>query len=365
MGRPRNSLPSLLIDRSRNRAYCRANGRFVVLGPAIGGEPSPEAKAAYGRLIADLAQNPQQTPNSRTVRSGLSRATAVTVNHVCLRFVETALPRYVTPDGEPSAEDRCHRGVLRLLRSLFGATPAADFGPLKARVVRDAMIAKGWGRRFTNKQMVRLRQIFKLAVSYELIPADVLASLKSLPALRPGDIDKPDPPARRAVPLEDIETVKARLLQRNRDIVDLLLFTAARPSELLGLTTATIDQTGAAWKARIEQHKNAHRGHERTLYFGPKAQLILRRYLKPDAPDDRLFSTSVDTLTKAIGDACKRAGITRFSAYHLRHTGATLLRDEIGLEAAQAVLGHRHADMTLHYSAAASKAATDAVRKIG
>ncbi|HUQ72558.1 MAG TPA: tyrosine-type recombinase/integrase [Planctomycetaceae bacterium] len=362
MARPRNSLPSLLTDPRRNRAYCRVGGKFITLGPA----GSAEAQAAYGRLIAQLAQNPAETPNSRAVRSGATRgATAVTVNHVCRKFIDVAIPRYVTGTGELSAEERCFRSVLKLLRITFGETPAGEFGPLKARVIRDAMVAKGWSRKFTNKQMVRLRQVFKLAVSYELIPASVLEALRSLPALRPGDIDRPDPPARRAVPLEDVEAVKGRLRQANRDLVDLLTFTSARPSELLGLTTGAIDQSGTVWHARIVQHKNAHRGHERTLYFGPKAQLILRRYLKPDAADDRLFSTSVDTLTKAIRDACKRAKVNRFSAYHLRHTGATLLRDEIGLEAAQAVLGHRHADMTLHYSAAASKAATEAVRKIG
>jgi len=47
MGRPKSLVPKLCIDRTRNRAFCKIDGRFVVLGPA----GSPEAQAAYGRLL--------------------------------------------------------------------------------------------------------------------------------------------------------------------------------------------------------------------------------------------------------------------------------------------------------------------------
>jgi integrase len=144
-----------------------------------------------------------------------------------------------------SAEATCFEGAIQILRELFGDTNAADFGPLKLRTVRAEMVAKGWSRRYINKQCVRVRQIFRYAASFELIPAAVVESLRSLPALQPGETAAPERPRRRAVSLEHVESAQARMRQRNRDIIDLLLQTGARPSELLSLRTGDIDQNPA------------------------------------------------------------------------------------------------------------------------
>jgi hypothetical protein len=34
MPRPRNKIPKLYIDQSRNRAFCKIDGKFLVMGPA-------------------------------------------------------------------------------------------------------------------------------------------------------------------------------------------------------------------------------------------------------------------------------------------------------------------------------------------
>ncbi|WLD11390.1 hypothetical protein [Planctellipticum variicoloris] len=51
------------------------------------------------------------------------------------------LPKYKTADGQPSAEQACFKGVVKILRRLFGETPAAEFGPVKLRLVRSEMVA--------------------------------------------------------------------------------------------------------------------------------------------------------------------------------------------------------------------------------
>jgi len=70
-------------------------------------------------------------------------------------------------------------------------------------------------------------------------------------------------------------------------------------------------------------------------------------------------------LTKAIRSACERAGVAHWTAYQLRHSCATTLVDEIGIDAARSVLGHKTLSQTLHYSATAKKHARDAVTKHG
>jgi integrase len=49
----------------------------------------------------------------------------------------------------------------------------------------------------------------------------------------------------------------------------------------------------------------------------------------------------------------------------LRHTNASNVRDEFGLEHTQAVLGHSTADMSQHYAKASKAKAAEVARKIG
>ena len=83
------------------------------------------------------------------------------------------------------------------------------------------------------------------------------------------------------------------LSEKCRDLFDLLRWTGARPGELLSLSWGKIDRTKTVWIADLDHHKTAHKGKRRRLYFGPRAQLILRRLNTGDA--DRLLSRCTTT----------------------------------------------------------------------
>lgn len=53
---------------------------------------------------------------------------------------------------------------------------------------------------------------------------------------------------------------------------------------------------------------------------------------------------------QAIQRAARRAGVPHWHPYQLRHLAATHIRNLLGVEAAQAALGHSHAAMTEHYA---------------
>jgi Phage integrase family len=86
------------------------------------------------------------------------------------------------------------------------------------------------------------------------------------------------------------------------------------------------------------------------LAFGPKAQVVLEKYLQDSEPDRPLFHIRRNTYSNIVRAACKRAGISPFVPHELRHTSATLIRDRFCTDAAQAVLGHSKPDMTAHYT---------------
>jgi hypothetical protein len=64
------------------------------------------------------------------------------------------------------------RDVLRVLKRLYGPTSAAAFGPLSLEVQQE-MIRLGWCRTNINRQIGRVRHVFKWAAGNELIPASV------------------------------------------------------------------------------------------------------------------------------------------------------------------------------------------------
>jgi integrase len=162
--------------------------------------------------------------------------------------------------------------------------------------------------------------------------------------------------------------------------------TGARPAEITRITTADVDQAGDVWLARLEKHKTAGYGHVREIPIGRTAQHVLTPWLRPNAPDDPVFSPlrvdarqpkrkgkrppgraySRAAFQQVVRRACRRAGISpAWSPNALRHAFGSKLREIGGLEASQMALGHAKPDTTLIYTSAAKKRMMDAVREMG
>ncbi len=364
MPRRRSALPKLCLHKPSGRAVMFVNRRPVYLGKY----DTPEAREAYGELIAKLCKG----ETLEAAQANQSPAGLKLVD-LLLKYATEELPRFSRD------EKHCQRSAIRILRQLFGETNAVDFGPLKLRIVRDAMVAgdphavdsdgkpsprKPWSRDFINKQVKRVRAIFRWGVSWEIIPQTVADALNSVLPLKMGETAAPDYKARRSVPPANIEAVRERLKPRDRDILDLMLLTGARPGELIGLRVKDVDRTGETWRCELAKHKTSHKGKDRILIFNRKAQAILLRHIKAD-PDARFFITTRSTFSNKIKAVCEAAEITPWVPHQLRHTVGTLLADEMGLESAQRLLGHSDSMMTEHYSRAAEKMATAAAKRLG
>lgn len=277
-----------------------------------------------------------------------------------LFHTEYALPRYRNADGRPNAEVDCFRSLARLLVANFGNVPVDKFRALALRELRKEMIAAGWSRKWINKQVGRVRLMFRVGASLELVDPETVASLKTLPALMPFESNARETEPRKGVTAADLKAVRAVMPQGHRDIFDLLLLTGARPGEILGLTTGLIEREGDVWRSDLKNHKNMRRGKSRVLFFSAPAQAILWKYLTLD-PDRYLFSMRPSSFSGALKRHCLKAGVPHFVPHQLRHTVATILADDLGLEAAQRVLGHSELAMSAHYSLGAEKQAKLAV----
>ncbi|MCX7424388.1 MAG: site-specific integrase [Planctomycetia bacterium] len=374
---------------------------------------TPASKERYSRFVAELASSPTATPPPTA-----QDASTITVVEVAAAYLDHA-ERYYQKDGRPSGHLPPLRAALRILRQLYGSVPAADFGPLALRALQQKMVADGAARSYINQHTGQTKRLFKWAVSVELLPPSVYHALVTVPGLKRGRTA-----ARETAPILPVadELVEATLPYMPPIVAAMVQFqrlTGCRPGEVCQLRPRDLDRSGEVWRYSPASHKTAYRGRERTIYVGPKAQRVIEPYLLR-AADAHCFSPAEsvaqqneekranrktrvqpsqrnrrkakpartpamcyvkDSYQRAIARAVVKANKTRtdeasdmgiapillphWHANQLRHTRATEVRREFGLEAAQVVLGHARADVTQTYAERDARLAVEVSKKTG
>ena len=356
-------LPVYRHHKPSGQARVRWQGREIYLGKF----ESPESRQRYAELLTKIVTgtmlDADLLPARRAAKAVQSVVAGISVNELCVAFLRHAEQHYRKGD-KPTAEYDCFLSAIKPLKELFGTIPVHQFGPCSLKAVRQRMVENGWCRRYVNRSVTRIRQIFKFGVENEWVEPSVLQKLQAVAALLAGRTDAPDHAQRQAVPQERIDAVRKIVSAQCRDLIDLQLLVGARPGELLLLTSGMIDRSGEIWTAELREHKTQHHGKVRKLVFGPKAQLILRRHLQAD-PDTKLFRIRRDTYGNAVSRACEKLGIPRWTPHWLRHNVATRVRDEFGIEHAQAMAGHSSPLMTARYASKMDVLAVQVAKSIG
>jgi integrase len=395
------------LHKASGRAVVTLNGRDVFLGK----HGSIESRQRYARLIAEWTANDCQ---ERVAPDDL------TIVELVAQFWTHAQNYYKKPDGTPSSELSCLKQALRPLLALYGDTLAKDFGPKALKAVRGEMIRLEWVRKSINKNVGRLKHIFRWATSNELIPPAVYQAIVTVDGLKAGRSKAKEGKPVKPVPEAWIDAVLPRVSRQVSALIELQLLTGMRPGEACAMRRRDIDTSGDVWIYRPEHHKTEHHGHERVIALGPKAIELIRPFLKPDL-DDYLFSPAdaererresqhaarktpiqygnspgtnrrrkpdmkpgakyrVDSYRRAISRACDEADqffkggrvidnseriIGRWHPHRLRHSASTWLRKRYGIEAAKIILGHKHLSTTEIYAERDLEAAKRIMAQIG
>ena len=351
-------------------------GMVMIKGHAhyLGRYDSPESWERYHRLIADLHAGRQaSSPDLASPDNGL----ALTINELILAYVKFADSYYVK-DGHPTIEPGNIRLVLRLVRRLWGSTPAGSFGPLALKTIRDEMIKAGNCRTEINRRVGRIVRMFKWGVSEELVHPFVYESLRTVSGLREGRSAARESQPVRPVSEEMVMAIRPFVNRQVWAMIELQRLTGMRPGEVVLMRTSDLEMTGDVWSYIPHRHKTEHHGKKREVLLGPRASDILRPWLKSD-PCVYLFSPidamaerqeqrrlqrktrvqpsqrnrrkprpkrlpgaryTVGSYRKAIQVACGKAGISKWHPHQLRHTAATEIRKRFGIEATRIILGH-------------------------
>ena len=255
-------VPSLRHHKASGQAYAVLNGKAVYFGRS----DDPQAEQKYHQAIAEWLAAGKQLPADPNV---------IAVKEVLSRFWIHARDYYRTLTDGRVKELEQFRLAVRPLKELYGESRAADFGPRALKAVRRKMIDHGWCRPYINKQVNRIRHIFKWAVSDELIPGDVLHALQAVPGLRKGRGQAPEPEAVKPVPIEHVNAIEPFVSRQAWAMIQIQLFTAARAGEISQMRPCDIDRENEVWLYRPESHKTAHHGFERKIFIGPRGQQAL------------------------------------------------------------------------------------------
>lgn len=333
--------------------------RFVALGL----HGTPESRAKF-RAILDEWERAQETGEQPT--------TGLTVADLCARFLVHARQHYRDQDGRKTPEVQSYVDSFRQLLADHGETLARDFGPLALKAVRQTWIAAGITRPTINQRGGRIKRAWKWAVSEQLVPPatyQALASVAGLSAGRTAAVER--------VPVAPAPPAAVRLAYRHLDrhwraMVHLQALTGMRPGEVCRLRGDEIDRDGPAgcWVYRPARHKTAWRGHSRDVVLGPRAQRVLRPwltdgYLFPSRAGSNLPHLAENSYGHAVADACRAASCEAWTPNRLRHSAATAIQREAGLDGARAVLGHNDPKTTLTYAARDMRTAAEVMRRIG
>lgn len=392
-------LPKYRHYKPKDLAVVRIQGRDHYLGRY----GSDESKESYRRLIAELVVAPSAQRTGAT--TSRARETELTINELLVAYWDRHVLTYFVKDGCPTSERDNIRQALRFVRPLYGNTAAGEFGPMALKAVRQVMIEACRCRTLINRDVNRIRGMFRWAVEHELVPLPVHQALMTVAGLRAGRSEAREKPP--VVPVSDevVEKTLPFLTPTVAAMVRVQRLTGMRPGEAVLMRVADIDTSDpACWVYRPHRHKGQHRGRDRLVYLGPRAQAILVPFLEA-AGDGYLFSPrrSVEqwraerraqrksALTpsqerrgpkpnpqrthcelyddgayrKAIRKACERACVPVWFPHQLRHSAASEIRRRFGLEASQAVLGHSELGTTQIYAEVDRQAARRVIEEIG
>lgn len=399
-------VPAYCKHKSSGQARCQIGGEDFLFGPY----GSKASKVKYDQLINQWLANGRQLP--RHLADEL-----ITITQLAVLYVKHC-QKYYRKHGKQTDEVVTIKRVVKVVRKLYGTETVEAFGPLKLKAVRQSMVELGWCRKQINKHIGRVKRMFRWGVNEELIPGFVYQNIQAVDGLKLGRSEAVESDPVLPVPLEVVEETLAELNKIVTDMVRVQLLSGARPGEICNLRPADIDVNSDVWIYRPWTHKTEHHGRDRLIYIGPEAQEILQPYLNrakskfcfSPADADEQFrrakrlarktplkyekritkknptrrpSHQYDTASyrKAIHRACDRAyrpdekltgekldtwrSRHRWSPNQLRHTCATEIRRQFGLEAAQVILGHAKADVTQVYAELHQERGIKIARQVG
>ena len=175
MSKKKAQVPQYCLHKPSGRAYLRIRGRVHYIGKY----GSPESRAEYGRLVAEIAVAPVANVDRKLPQA------ALTVVELAAAYQDFA-EGYYRKNGQVTYTAEHGRRAMLLASDLYGHTRAADFGPLCLLAIQRHLAEQGLSRRYVNDMVDKIRRCFKWGVSRELVPNSLYHALSTVEGLHKG-----------------------------------------------------------------------------------------------------------------------------------------------------------------------------------
>jgi integrase len=365
-------VPQLKHHRGVEQGYARFAGRLKYFGrwPRTHRQPPRAVRDAFERFLADwLDERARAAPDGHKGRPSVG---------VLWDLYHTWAQTYYRKGGRQTSEVAVIVSACKIAAALFFELPASRFGPKNLKAVQAEFVRLGWSRRSLNKQVGRVRGMFRWGVEEGYVPSSTYEALRAVRPLKKGRSPAPERAPVRAVPWADVELTIAKARQPLPDVVRVHWLVGCRAEDVVAMRGDEIRQVEGGRLFEPSTWKTEHvEGEERLAYWiGPEAWRIIDPRFRV-AKGGPLFPTRSKRLQpgtscyttasyrRAITRLCERHGISRWTPGRLRHGRLTEIRAKFGVEAAQAVARHRQITTTQIYAEASSDLSRKVMEEIG
>ena len=380
----------LQIRQDRDYACVYLGGKKVMLGRY----GTPEADAAFRQLQIQVLTDPTLTS---------FKPQQVLVEDLCLAYLQYA------QGNDPGHYSSVKTAVEILLQHYTGQ--AVD--TLDTRhflFLQEQFVEHGVSRRYCNALMGYIRAMLKWGILRKLVPHQVYVEAKFIPPLKKGRTKARENPERQDVPDDVVRRTLPFMSPTVRAMVQIQRMTGMRPSEVCKMTVEDIDRSrgNGLWYYTLKAHNPEQQAHKTEQHIGKKVvplglpeQELIVPYLIGKKPTDAVFSPKTAMqewhaerranrkskitpsqierdATRAAKPAKRQPGefydqssyrvavlnaikkgnkilpdvqkIPHWTPYAIRHSAGTATEEALGLDKAQALLGHTSANTTKRYA---------------
>ena len=395
---PKTNIPNYRLHKASGQAFVELGGRRFYLGK----HGSKASREEYDRRIAEYLDNGRQLPPTRT-------KTGISCQELAVHFLEWAEGYYVK-NGEQTEIFGHYQRAIAVWVKHYGYESVDNFTPLSLDFLQKQWVEDGYARLTVNRYVNFIRQAFKHGVKFGWVDAKTHFALLAVDGLKAGRTKAAEYQKVKPVADDVVDKTLPFLPPIVADMVRVQRLSGMRPQDVRNMRSCDIDRSGDVWRYIPFTHKTEHQDKQRVITVGPKSQAILMSYLleKEDTPEAFLFSPkdserlrkiekrrnrkslsktgqvqpsqrdrskpnasrvrdqySRDSYNRAVGRACKKAGVSHWTPNQLRHSSGTEVRKKYGLDAAQSYLGHANAKTTEIYAELDFEKAAQVAREIG
>ena len=293
---PKTNIPSYRLHKATGQAFVELAGRRIYLGK----HGSKASKEEYERRIAEYLANGKKLPPT-LVKNGIS------CQELAIHFLEWAEGYYVKNGKQTETFDHCRRAVSLVVKH-YGNESVNNFTPLSLDHLQKQWVEHGLARLTVNRYVCVVKQMFKHGVKYGWVDAITSYALQAVDNLKKGRTKAPE--YRDIQPVDDdtVDKTLPFLPPVVADMVRVQRLCGMRPQEIRNIRFCDIDNSGKVWWYKPFTHKTEHKGKNRPIPIGPKAQAILTPYLaeKEETPESFLFSPKDSVQLQRIEKRRKR-----------------------------------------------------------